>query len=145
MLDYHIDAARNLVITRALGRVSVAEVANHIIRLMRDPGFKPELNALIVVADVSAVPGPVGIGAVTPLVRAWSKRRAGVKWAFVLPNRQTRDFVESAIEAARLTDVSTRCFVSESAALAWLEPAPPAAAPLPAAPAVPTAPFPQRR
>ena len=124
MLDYHIDTARSVVVSRAVGRVTVAEVANHIIRLMRDPAFKPELNALIVAGDVNAVPGPVGVGALTPLVRAWSKRRAGVKWAFVLPNRTTRDFVESAIEQARLTAVTTRCFVAESAALAWLEPAP---------------------
>jgi hypothetical protein len=123
MLDYHIDSARNVVVTRAAGRISVAEVTNHIIRLMRDPEFKPELNALIVAADVSAVPSPVGVGALTPLVRAWSKRRAGVKWAFVLPNRTTRDFVESAIADARLTAVATHCFVSESAALAWLQPA----------------------
>jgi hypothetical protein len=123
MLDYHIDTARNLAVTRAVGRVSAAEVANHIVRLMRDPGFKPELNALIIAADVDAVPGPVGVGAITPLVRAWSKRRAGVKWAFVLPNRATRDFVESAVEQARLTAVSTRCFLSETTALAWLTPA----------------------
>jgi hypothetical protein len=122
MLDYHIDPARNVVVTRALGRLTVAEVANHIIRLMRDPAFKPELNALIVAGDVNAVPGPVGVGALTPLVRAWSKRRAGVKWAFVLPNRATRDFVESAIEEARLNAVTTHCFVSENAALAWLTP-----------------------
>lgn len=131
MLDYHIDSPRQLVVTRALGRVSVAEVATHIVRLMRDPSFKPELNALIVAGDVNAVPGPVGVGALTPLVRAWSKRRAGVKWAFVLPNRATRDFVESAIEAARLSDVTTRCFVAETAALAWLEPAATSAARVP--------------
>ena len=128
MLDYHIDTARNLAVTRAIGRVSAAEVANHIVRLMRDPGFKPELNALIIAADVDAVPGPMGVGAITPLVRAWSKRRAGVKWAFVLPNRATRDFVESAIEQARLTAVSTRCFLAESSALAWLTPTEAAAA-----------------
>lgn len=122
MLDYHIDTARNLVITRALGRVTVADVMAHLVRLMRDPAFRAELNALIIVADVSAVPGPVGVSALTPLVRAWSKRRAGVKWAFVLPNQTTRDYTESALNEARLTALSARCFLSESAALSWLEP-----------------------
>src|SRR4051812_13366491 len=87
MIDYHIDSARSVVTTRAVGRVSVSEVANHLVRLMRDPEFKPELNALIVVGDVNTVPGPVGLGALAPLVRAWSKRRVGVKWAFVLPDK----------------------------------------------------------
>jgi hypothetical protein len=124
MIEYHIDTPRNVAITRAMGRVNVAEVTAHLVRLMRDPAFKPELNALIVVGKISTVPGPVGVGALTPLVRAWSKRRAGVKWAFVLPNRETRNFVESAIEQARLTAVTTRCFLSEEAALTWLAPVP---------------------
>ena len=70
MIDYHIDTAHNLVTTRAIGRVSVTEVTANVVRLMRDPAFKPELNALIVAGDVSTVPGPVGVGALTPLIRA---------------------------------------------------------------------------
>jgi hypothetical protein len=120
MLDYHVDRARNIVTTRAAGRVSVGDLTGHFVRLMRDPAFSPDLNALIIVADVDAVPGPVGVGALAPLVRAWSKRRAGVKWALVLPNRATRDFAESALEQVKLTSVAARCFLSESAALQWL-------------------------
>jgi hypothetical protein len=124
MIDYHIDQARNLAITRATGRITVAEVTAHLVRMMRDPAFHPDLNALIVAGNVETVPGPIGIGALTPLVRAWSKRRAGVKWAFVLPDKATRDIVESALQEARLTALTTHCFISESAALVWLEPAP---------------------
>lgn len=123
MLDYHIDTARQLVITRAVGRVTTADVTAHFVRLMRDAAFKPEMNALIIAADAEAVPSPVAVGALAPLIRAWSKRREGVKWAFVLPSRETRDFAESALEQVRLSAVSARCFLSESAALAWLTPA----------------------
>lgn len=122
MLDYHIDAARNLVITRAAGRVTVGDVTTHIMRLMRDPAFKPELNAMIVAADVAAVPSAAGVSAITPLVRVWSRRRAGVKWAFVFPDKTSRDFAEAALNEARLAVIS-RCFLSESAALNWLVPA----------------------
>jgi len=122
MLDYHIDAARNLVITRAAGRVSFADVSAHILRLLRDPAFKPELNAMIVAADAAAIPSPVGVGTLTPLFRVWSRRRAGVKWAFVFPDRASRDFAEAALIEARLA-VTSRCFLSESAALNWLMPA----------------------
>ncbi len=122
MLDYHVDSVRRLVVTRAIGHVTVTEVANHIIRLMCDPTFKPDLNAMIIAADVNAVPSAMEIAAIGPLVRAWSRRRVGAKWAFVLPNRATRDFVESVLAAARLPSVSTRCFTSEDAALEWLDP-----------------------
>ncbi|MDO8542671.1 MAG: hypothetical protein Q7S40_19700 [Opitutaceae bacterium] len=131
MIDYHIDTARSIVITRAVGRVTISDLTGHFVRLMRDPAFKPELNALIIATDESAVPTPVGVGALSPLVRAWSKRRTGVKWAFVLPNQATRDFAESALQQVRLTEVFARCFLSEGAALAWLEPAPAAATPAP--------------
>lgn len=124
MLDYHIDQARNTVVTRAIGRVTIGDLTNHLVRLMGDPLFKPELNALVIAHDVSAVPSKTGVGALTPLVRAWSKRRAGVKWAFVLPNRATLDFAESALGEVRLTAVTARCFLSEAAAWGWLQPEP---------------------
>ena len=133
MLDYHIDPAGNLVVTRASGRLTIGEVTAHLVRLMRDPAFRPELNALIIATDVSAVPSATGVGALTPLVRAWSKRRAGVKWAFVLPNRATLDFAESALSEARLTALTARCFLSETTARAWLAPA--LAVPAPRVPA----------
>lgn len=121
MLDYHIDLSRNMVVTRASGRLTIGDLTNHLVRLMRDPAFKPELNALVIANDVSAVPNSLGVGALTPLVRAWSKRRAGVKWAFVLPNRATLDFAESALGGLRLTALTWRCFLSEAHAASWLE------------------------
>lgn len=124
MLDYHIDLAHNAVVTRAAGRVTIGDLTNHLFRLMRDPNFKPELNALVVAENVNAVPSPTEVGTLTPLIRAWSKRRAGVKWAFVLPNRATLDFAESALGDLRLTAVTARCFISETTARAWLGPKP---------------------
>jgi hypothetical protein len=122
MIDYHVDDARCIVVTRASGKVTIADVAGYLVRLMRDPSFRPELNALIIAGDVDAVPMTDGLSLIAPLVRAWSKRRAGVKWAFVLPDRATRDFAESALQRAQLTAVATRCFLSETAAIGWLGP-----------------------
>jgi hypothetical protein len=123
MLDYHIDPARNLIVTRAMGKITAGELSTYFVRLMRDPVFQPELNALIIAVDVSAVPTANEVMLLAPLIRAWSKRRAGVKWAFVLPNQASRDFAESMLAQARLTAVTSRCFLSEPAAAAWLEPA----------------------
>jgi hypothetical protein len=123
MLDYHIDPARNLIVTRAMGKITASELSTYFVRLMRDPVFQPELNALIIAVDVNAVPTANEVTLLAPLIRAWSKRRAGVKWAFVLPNQASRDFAESMLAQARLTAVTSRCFLSEAAAAAWLEPA----------------------
>jgi hypothetical protein len=122
MLDYHIDPARSLIITRAMGRITATELSAYLVRLMRDPMFRAEMNALIIASDVNSIPTANEVALLAPLIRAWSKRRAGVKWAFVLPNQAARDFAESMLAQARLTALTTRCFLSEAAALAWLDP-----------------------
>lgn len=132
MIDYHIDVHRRIVTTRVAGRLAFADLANHLQRLLRDPKFSGDYNALIVACDEQAVPAAGSVSAFGPMVRAWSKRRAGVKWAFVLPSQATRTFAESALNELRLTNLTTRCFLAESAALAWLEPSP---GPTPTSPA----------
>jgi hypothetical protein len=123
MIAYHVDSVRKIVVTRVSGRLTFGELAGHLHRLMRDPKFSPDYNALIVAMDAAAVPPPTSVSAFTPLVRAWSVRRVGVKWAFVLPTKETRAFAESALNEVKLTTLTTRCFLSEAAALGWLEPA----------------------
>jgi hypothetical protein len=127
MIDYHLDLARSIVVTRAAGKITAGELSAYLVRLMRDPQFQADLNALILVNDVNTVPNKLEAGLIAPLIRAWSKRRAGVRWAFVLPNQPTRDVVESLLVDAHLTAVIARCFLAESAALAWLEATIPAA------------------
>ena len=128
MIAYHVDSARKIVITRVSGRFTFGELAGHLHRLMRDPKFSPSFNALIVAMDVAAVPPPTSVSAFAPLVRAWSVRRAGVKWAFVLPTKETRAFAESALNEVKLTTLTSRCFLSEAAAMAWLDPVAPGSA-----------------
>jgi hypothetical protein len=120
MIVYHIDVPRRLVTTRLAGRFSETEMLQHLLRIARDPKFEKDFNGLIVVADVAAVPtGPV-VELLKPIVRTWSRRREGARWGFVLPTRETLEFVESGLVRLALTSVSTRCFLAESAALAWL-------------------------
>ena len=131
MIDYHIDLERRLVITHASGRVTLTDLAVHLARLMRDAQFHSDFNALIVASDLMAMPSSTGVTTVAPLVRAWSKRRAGAKWAFVVPNKAARRDAEAALDGLKLTAVATKCFLSEADALGWLEPAPGALAPEP--------------
>lgn len=122
MIDYHIDVHRRVVTTRVTGRLTFADLANHFQRLIRDSKFSSDFNALIIATNEEAVPSAGSVSALAPMVRAWSKRRSGVKWAFVLPSPAARTFAESALNEIRLNSVTTRCFLAESAALAWLEP-----------------------
>jgi hypothetical protein len=124
MIAHYVDPIRRIVTTRVSGRLTFGELAGHFQHLMRDPKFSPDFNALIVAMDAGAVPPPVTVSALAPLVRAWSYRRAGVRWAFVLPTPQTRALTESALHEVNLTTVATKCFLAESAAIAWLERAP---------------------
>ena len=121
MIDYHVDPLRGIVTTRVTGRVSLSDFAYHLQRILRDPKFKPEFNALIIANDATAIPSPAAVGLVQPLVRAWSHRRAGARWAFVFPTNEAKAAGESLLLGLKLTSVVTRCFVSESSALAWLD------------------------
>jgi hypothetical protein len=121
MIDFHVDPLRRIVTTRVMGRVSLTDFACHLQRILRDPKFSAEFNALIIATDATAIPSSTSINVVQPLIKAWSYRRAGARWAFVLPTAETKTFAESMLLELRLTSVATRCFLSESAALAWLE------------------------
>lgn len=129
MIANHVDPLRRIITTRASGRVTFGDLAGYLADLVRDPHFSADFNALVVAMDPDVVPAPAMVGTWAPLVRAWSKRRAGVKWAFVLPTPETRAAAESILNELKLTSVTSRCFLSESAAQAWLAPAAETAAP----------------
>jgi hypothetical protein len=121
MIDYQLDLRRRVVTTRVTGAFSFAELANYLHRLLRDPGFRADFDGLIVAADAAAMPPPLAVASLAPLVRAWSSRRNGVHWAFVLPSADARKFAERALRDVRLHHVTTQCFLSEPEAAAWLE------------------------
>lgn len=133
MIAYHVDVARRIAITRVSGQLTFSDLANHLHRLLRDPKFSADYDGLIIASDVAAVPSLATCKAFLPLVRAWAKRRVGVRWAFVLPTNETRAFAESTLMQANFTGITSRCFSSEGAALAWLESADSASRPAPAA------------
>jgi hypothetical protein len=120
MIDYQLDLPRRISTTRVTGRLRFAELANHFHRLLRDPEFRADFDALIVATDLAAVPPPSAVLTLGPLLRAWTSRRRGARWAVVLPTSESREFAEQALAAARLGEVSIRCFVSENEAFAWL-------------------------
>lgn len=120
MIDYQLDLRRKIAITRVTGRLRFAELANHLHRLLRDPDFRVDLDALVVATDLAAVPPPSAVGSLAPLVRAWSTHRRGARWAFVLPTRETRAFAERALREINLQAVTFRCFSAEAVAVDWL-------------------------
>jgi hypothetical protein len=121
MIDYHIDTDRQLITTRGAGRITLADFAGHLQRILRDRKFNQAFNSLIIALDATAVPSPTTIQLLKPLVRAWSFRRSGVKWAIVLPDATSRALVEAALLEINLTNITARCFLSEGAAISWLE------------------------
>lgn len=121
MFAYHIDPTRRVAVTRVSGRLSTITLADYLPKLFRDPKFDPTFDAMVVAMDEEAIPPPSLAAMLAPLVRSWSAKRAGVRWAFVLPNEAAGQRAEMALNQVRLTAVATRCFVSEAAAFAWLD------------------------
>lgn len=121
MFTHYIDPSRRLAVTRVSGRLTAVSLADYLPKLFRDPKFDPTYDALIVAMDAEAIPSPATAAVLAPLVRSWSIRRSGAYWAFVLPGEEARIAAELALNQVRLAVVTTRCFVSEGAALAWLE------------------------
>lgn len=121
MIEYQLDPTRRIITTRVTGAVSFGELANYIHQLVRDPDFKADFHGLIVAVDLAAVPAPSTVGTLAPLVRAWSSRRKGVKWAFVLPTAESKAFAERALQEVAPTGVTTKCFLTEAAGRTWLE------------------------
>lgn len=124
MIDHYVDPQRRIITTRVTGRASLTDFACHLQRILRDPKFSPDFNALIIATDATAIPSSTSIAIVQPLIKAWSYRRAGARWAFVLPSPDAKTMAESLLLDLKLTSVATRCFLTESSALAWLESAP---------------------
>jgi hypothetical protein len=120
MIDYDLDLHRRIATTRVTGRLRFADLANHLHRLVRDRNFQANFDAMIVAMDGAAVPPPSSVNSLGPLLRAWSSRRHGARWAFVLPTPETQAFAIRALAEARLPDVQCRCFLSETDALDWL-------------------------
>jgi hypothetical protein len=121
MIDYQLDLRRRVVTTRVTGRFSFAELANYLHRLLRDPAFHADFDGVIIAVDPAAMPPPLAVASLAPLVRAWSSRRNGARWAFVLPSADAQKFAERALREVRLHHVTTECFLSEPEAAAWLE------------------------
>jgi hypothetical protein len=121
MLSYHIDSSRRIVTTRVSGRLTLSGLTEFLQKVFRDPKFDASYDALIVAMDADAVPPASAAAMMAPLVRSWSNRRSGARWAFVLPSEESRNAAELALNEVRLTAVVTRCFLSEAAAGAWLE------------------------
>ena len=119
MISYSVDPENRLITTRVAGTVRFAEFADYLQRMLREPGFSPQFDALIIAADAAAVPSVVSLELIKPLVRAWSTFRAGVKWAIVLPDAMTVKYAESVLADFKLS-VAARCFLTEPLALEWL-------------------------
>ncbi|MEO8353280.1 MAG: hypothetical protein ABI680_16245 [Chthoniobacteraceae bacterium] len=53
--DFHIDTERGIVFTKVTGVFGTAEVLDHMDRLTKHPGFRPEFNQLIDFREISRV------------------------------------------------------------------------------------------
>ncbi|MDE3083959.1 MAG: hypothetical protein KGJ37_01915, partial [Verrucomicrobiota bacterium] len=53
--DFHIDASRGFVFSKAIGLLSRADVLDHMDRLSQHPDFRPDFNQLLDFREVTAI------------------------------------------------------------------------------------------
>jgi hypothetical protein len=125
MINYVIDKELRLVKARMTGSTTLVGLVTHISNLARDPDFDPSLNLIFEVApDATFSILPVE-SEFRQLVKQWTSRRKGVKWAFWAPYGVTHAHMQFAIGTLDQNDVEMRLFEHEADALKWLSGAAP--------------------
>lgn len=119
-IEYTIDRQKNLIRCQASGGFHLFAFANYLERIMHDPQFHPQLDALVIAMDESTVPGVRTRAAIAQMIIVWSERRRGCRWAIVLPSEASKQKAEEVLVDLGVTSVDAGFFTSEGEALNWL-------------------------
>jgi hypothetical protein len=120
MINYTIDPQARLVRAHMSGVTTLVALATHISHLAKDPKFDPSYNLIFEVAqDATFSLLPVE-EEFRQLLKHWTSRRKGVKWAFWSPFGVTHTHIQFALGLLDQKDVRMRLFEDEPSALKWL-------------------------
>jgi len=120
MINYVIDRGLRLVKARMTGSTGLVGLVTHIANLAKDPEFDPSFNLIFEVdrdATFSILPVEPELRS---LMKQWTGRRKGVKWAFWAPFGVAYAHLEFALSVLYKGDVRMCLFDNEEAALQWL-------------------------
>jgi hypothetical protein len=120
MIHYTVETPKNLLVVRLKSGLKVTEVGHFFDALTSDPGFKPEMNALILATDTAAFPPFSTLKYFDPVVSSWAAKRGQAKWAFVVEADEILTRAEISLKELTLHKVQARCFASEPDAREWL-------------------------
>jgi len=82
-VSYIIDKERELVVSTARGALAYLEIIEHLSRLKKDPGFRPEYGHLVDHTEVTEFARTVQE---IELLAKWHIFSPSSQWAFVAPN-----------------------------------------------------------
>ena len=120
MINYVIDRDLRLVKAKMTGSTDLVGLVTHIANLARDPAFDPTFHLIFEVtrdATFSILPVEYEL---QKLLKQWTARRKGVKWAFWAPFGVAYTHLEFALSVLYKGDVWMNLFDNEEAALQWL-------------------------
>lgn len=120
MIEYTIDECQKLVRARMSGTTTLVDVVIHIANLAKDPKFNPAYNLIFEVAQDASFVVLANEKEFRTLLKSWTQRRKGVKWAFWVPYGVTHAHMQFALGLLDQRDVEMRLFDSEHKALTWL-------------------------
>ncbi|MGB8356188.1 MAG: hypothetical protein WCD79_19985 [Chthoniobacteraceae bacterium] len=120
MIKYVIDREQRLVKARMSGATGLVGLVTHIANLAKDPAFDPSFNLLFEVApDATFSILPIE-AELQKLIKQWTTRRQGVKWAFWAPFGTAYAHLEFALGILYKGHVQMRLFDNEESAMNWL-------------------------
>ncbi len=122
MIEYTIDCERALVCARITEQISPTDLMEYIQRLWRDDAFQPTYNAIITidVDDAEPVLRPPMLTDWRQILEEYARRRAGAKWAFVVPQALRRRIIGEAFAQMDMGTLQVMVFTTAEEAEAWL-------------------------
>lgn len=108
------------MVCRATGRLDFLQVAQTIERMVGDRTAR-EARRAILVLDEDAFASLGTLAPLIPLVRHWSERVPGQRWAVVAPNHLCQALAKLTLPTLSPSVAAAQSFVSEPEAMEWLQ------------------------
>jgi len=125
MIEYTIDQDQKLVKARMSGTTTLVDLATHISSLAKNPKFDPAFNLIFEVSQDATFSILATETEFRTLLKEWTERRKGAKWAFWVPFGVTHTHMQFALGLLDQRNVRMRVFEDEKSALDWLAEADP--------------------
>jgi hypothetical protein len=119
-ITYNIDAVKNIIFTRMVGKINLFNLLIHMNKIENDKKFKKGLNTLV---DMSEAFININFDELSQLKSHFKEKekiRGGCKWAVLHKDKTVFNFVSIILFEIELSKIKIKLFKSKQKALEWL-------------------------